>query len=230
MAKRPLGEKYEFELFFGLGATLTEEQDAMIQSIFDHKITFVDSKAGTGKTTIAIATAKQINAVLGKEAVYICAPINMKVLGYLPGDLNEKLAVYQQPLVDALFAINENPMQAIFHEEIDDYSNKNINDYAWIHFESPTFYRGINLKNKTVILDEAQNFTKADIKKILTRCSDDCKVIVIGHQMQCDLNNQSDSGFKPYMDWFETFDDVGYVTLTKNFRGTLSTHADNMPL
>lgn len=227
---RPKGKNYEFELFFGLGEKLTEEQEKMIESIFDHKITFVDSKAGTGKTTIAIGVARQLNAMFGMEAVYICSPINTKVMGYLPGTLEEKLSVYKQPLVDALLEINENPQQAIFLNDVDEFGGKGANQYAWIHFESPTFYRGINLKQKIIIIDEAQNFTKSDLKKILTRIDDNSKVIVIGHRLQCDLHNPNESGFVPYQEWFRTFDDVGYVTLTKNFRGKLSQHADDMPL
>ena len=230
---RPLGEHYEYELFYGLGEKMTEEQDKMVASIHEHKITFVNAKAGTGKTTMAVATAKQLYDMYGQEAVYICSPINMKVMGYLPGTLEEKLSVYKQPLVDALLEINENPQRAIYteaNEETKFNAKKDLNDYAWIHFDSPTFMRGINLKGKTIIIDEGQNFTKMELKKILTRCSDDCKVIVIGHDLQCDLMNPNLSGFIAYYEWFKTFDDVGYAELTKNFRGKLSQHADNLPL
>lgn len=227
---RPKGKNYEFEMFFGLGEKLTEEQEKMIELIFKHKIVFVDSRAGTGKTTIAVGVARQLNAMYGMEAVYICSPINTKVMGYLPGSLEEKLAVYKQPLVDALLEINENPQQAIFVQNVDEFGGKSANQYAWVHFESPTFYRGINLKSKVVIIDEMQNFTKAELKKILTRIDDNSKVICIGHRLQCDLHNPNDSGFVPYQEWFRGFNDVGYVTLTKNFRGELSQWADECPI
>lgn len=91
---------------------------------------------------------------------------------------------------------------------------------------SHVFARGINIKDKVVIIDEAQNFTRGELKKVLTRIHDDCKVIMIGHDNQCDLPNPRKSGFVPCVELFKTQPYVNICELTHNFRGELATHAD----
>ena len=91
-----------------------------------------------------------------------------------------------------------------------------------------TFLRGTNLKRKVIILDEAQNYTVADLKKTLTRCSDDCKVIVVGHDKQCDLKNKSTSGFIKYIEHFRNHERCEICELTINHRGWLSQFADEL--
>src|SRR5690606_40819775 len=71
---------------------------------------------------------------------------------------------------------------------------------AWEHPKSHIFARGKNIKDSTVIIAESQNFTKGEMKKILTRIHDSCTVIIEGHTGQNDLPNPSKSGFQPYID------------------------------
>jgi predicted ribonuclease YlaK len=89
-----------------------------------------------------------------------------------------------------------------------------------------TYLRGTNLKNKVVILDESQNYTVAELKKVLTRCHDSCKVIVIGHTGQIDISGGS--GFARYLMHFENEDRAAVCKLSTNHRGWLSTFADQL--
>jgi phosphate starvation-inducible PhoH-like protein len=208
----------ESELFYGL--KLTDEQREYVDSIFDNQLTIVNAKAGTGKTTLAVGAAK----IIAKPLYYIFAPVEEDALGYTPGDVEEKEAKYIQPLLDALKEIKEDHRFALHREEHPDHIKK----MAWVYAKSHVFARGTNIKNATVIIDEAQNFTRGDLKKILTRIHDTCKVIVIGHDGQCDLDDRSKSGFMPYIEHFRVKDYCKVVCLTKNFRGRLAKHADEL--
>ena len=91
------------------------------------------------------------------------------------------------------------------------------------------------IKRQGVIIDEAQNFTKAELKKTITRFHDDCFVVVIGHDKQCDLRKPELSGFIPMMELFISLGvekglKVGNVQLTKNFRGIISQVADELEI
>ena len=89
-----------------------------------------------------------------------------------------------------------------------------------------TYLRGVNLENKIVIIDEAQNFTVPQLKKILTRVCDNSKVIVSGQNRQCDLDDPSESGFVKYMDYFASEDRCAVCELTTSHRGWISWYAD----
>src|SRR5699024_8120889 len=178
----------ENNLLYGFAPKLTDEQRRYVDSIFDNQLTIVNAKAGTGKTTIAVACA----AVIGKPLTYIFSPVAERTMGFRPGSQSEKEAEYIEPLKSHVFA------------------------------------RGTNIKGHTVIIDEAQNFTRGELKKVLTRLHGDCTVIVIGHDGQNDLPNASTSGFLPYLDHFKDEPYVGVHELTVNFRGKLAQHADNL--
>lgn len=208
-------------LFFGLGPMLTDEQEEYVDSIFQNQLTIVDARAGTGKTTLAVAAAK----LLGKKLIYVFSPTEENKLGYRPGTTAEKEADYLQPLRDALIKINENPDKVIFNR---DNPSAVKNGSVWVYPQSHVFARGVNFENCTVIIDEAQNFIVPDLKKVLTRIHDDCKVIVIGHTGQCDLNDPSLSGFPRLIEHFRTKPYAKICHLTKNFRGRLSTDADEL--
>ena len=79
-----------------------------------------------------------------------------------------------------------------------------------------------------MIIDEAQNCTTAQLKKILTRVSKKAKVIVIGHELQCDLDNPNTSGFTAYINHFRGHDRVAICNLTTNHRGWISQYADEL--
>lgn len=218
------------ELFYGL--PLTDEQKVYANSIFDKRLTIVDARSGSGKTTVAVGCAKIIHEQAkkagnpnGKPLLYIFAPVQEKAMGYRPGNQREKEEEYLQPLKDALLEINENPAQVIFTEEM--LEGKASMDNVWVYAKSHIFARGTNIKDRVVIIDEAQNFTRGELKKVLTRIHDSCTVIIIGHRGQIDLPNESKSGFVPYMEYFDGKHYAQVLQLTKNFRGELAQDADD---
>jgi phosphate starvation-inducible protein PhoH and related proteins len=210
-------------LFFGFRDKLTHEQATYLDAIYNSKITFVNARSGSGKTTMAVGAAKLLNQPL----VYIFAPVEEDKMGFRPGDQREKEAEYLQPLKDALLEINENPEQAIYDPEIAEKAKNGV-DESWVFPMSHIFARGTNIKNCTVIITEAQNFTRGELKKILTRIHDTCTVIVEGHEGQIDLDDPRKSGFLPYMRHFAEEDYVSLVQLTVNFRGEISRKADEL--
>jgi predicted ribonuclease YlaK len=210
-------------LLFGFEPKLTDEQRTYVNSIFDNQLTIVNAKSGTGKTTLAVACAK----IIGKDLVYIFSPVQEKTLGFRPGSTKEKEHDYLIPLIDALHEINEDPNKAIYNEETMNSEALKRREF-WVFPMSHTFARGMNLKNKTVIIDETQNFTRGELKKVLTRIHDSCTVIMIGHDGQCDLPDPKKSGFVPYMEHFRNQPYANVCELSKNFRGHLAQHADEL--
>ncbi|UBH21905.1 PhoH family protein [Macrococcus armenti] len=211
-------------LLYGLRERMTDEQEAMVESILTNRLTIVNAKAGTGKTTIAVAMAKYLYETNGQRCVFLFGTPQERTLGYRPGTTAEKELEYLAPLIDALQECGEqDPLNII--QQAGDFVGS---DKKWIEARSHTFTRGTNLKGKTVIVEEAQNLTRGELKKVLTRISDDCTVIMIGHDGQCDLPKQSSSGFIPYLEHFRNEDYCEVITLTKSFRGDLAEHADKL--
>ena len=207
--------------------TLDDNQKKFVNAILnpDNTIVFCNAKAGTGKTTIAMGTADilvQHNEYEG--IVYICSAYGEKAQGYLPGSITEKSEVYFEPAYQAMIECNMRPHVCI---NSDSMVNQKYGD-AYVTLLTHTFLRGTNLKRKVIILDESQNYTVADLKKTLTRCSDDCKIIVIGHDEQCDLEDKSSSGFRKYIEHFRGHEHCEICELTINHRGWVSQFADEL--
>lgn len=215
-------KKSNDDIFYGL--VLNEEQEQLRETIMDdeHNVVIVDATAGSGKTMIAVACAN-ILCKSGKydSAVYIFPTVEEASLGYRPGNTTEKEADYLGPLHDALIKIRELPSQAISS----DISEKN--GTAWITARSATFMRGINLEKKVVIIDECQNMSVPIIKRIISRCYDNCKVIVLGCQAQTDVPLNK-SGFKQLIDHMEGFEGSKKCDLCISYRGNLAMHIDKL--
>lgn len=219
----------ENHLFFGMASKLTEEQRIFVDCMYSDKynIVFCNSPAGTGKTTLAVAVAKLLVAEKRQKGLlFTFSPVEEAKMGFRPGTQFEKEHEYTIPLRQALLEIKEKPEKVIFGPEIDP---KKINDGTqWVEAMTHTFARGMNITKKVVIIDEAQNWTTGQLKKLLTRCHDNCKVIVLGHTGQCDLQNPSTSGFQKYIDHYENHERAAVCNLTKNFRGWIARHADTL--
>ena len=207
-------------LLYGFAPKLTDEQREYVDSIFDNQLTIVNAKAGTGKTTLAVASA----AVIGKPLIYTFNPVEERTLGFTPGTTEAKESKYITPLIDALSEIGEDPRIALYREDNPDFMNKN----TWVRAMSHVYMRGINIKDSTLIIDEAQNMTRGDLKKVLTRVHNTTKVIMIGHTGQNDLTGSTVSGFEPYLEHFRNEPYAKVVELTHNFRGRLATKADEL--
>lgn len=208
----------ENTLFFGFRHTMTGEQHEYVNSMFDNQLTICNAVAGSGKTTLAVAAAK----LSGKKLVYIFAPVEESSMGYRPGTQKEKELDYLGGLYSSLIEIGENPNTAI-HDEYASHYTKAVK--AWVYPRSHVFARGTNIKDRFVIIDEAQNFTRQQLRKVLTRIHDDCIVCMIGHSGQCDIN-QADNGFVDYIEHYRSKDYAKVCKLTKNFRGQLANDAD----
>ena len=205
--------------------TLDDEQRAFVDAIRDKRktIIFCDAPAGTGKTTLAMGTANLLyhdkrNGLDG--IVYIVSPYGEQKQGYLPGSITEKSEVYYEPAYQAMIAVGLKPTVVVSHESM----TAKQKDEAYVKLLTHTYLRGTNLQKKVVILDESQNYTVPELKKVLTRIHDSCKVIVIGHTGQIDI--RGGSGFAKYMAWFDGHEKCAVCKLTTNHRGWLSTYAD----
>lgn len=211
--------------FFGLH--MDDEQKAFRDAIWDPEklVVMCDAKAGSGKTQIATMTAELLYRYGRYNGiVYITAPVQEEKIGFLPGTVQEKLSVYNEPFYQAALKANINVEQAL----VENVENQK-NGTAYIQCLSHNFLRGCNFENKVIIIDEAQNFYKDELKKVLTRMHDSCKVIVIGHTGQIDLYHRPEnSGFAKYIEHFRKVPWAAICKLTKNYRGMISSYADEL--
>lgn len=217
-----MAKKKNDDIFYGFN--LNKEQEVFKEAIMsdNNNVVIADATAGSGKTLLAVACA-HILCKTGKydSAVYIFPTVEEASLGYRPGNTTEKEADYLGPLYDALVKIRELPQQAISS----DISEKN--GTAWITARSATFMRGINLENKVVIIDECQNMSVPIIKRIISRCYDNCKIIVLGCQAQTDVPLNK-SGFKQLIEHMSVFEGCVKCELPISYRGKLAMHIDKL--
>lgn len=207
--------------------TLDEQQLVFANAIWnpDIDIVFCNAKAGTGKTTVATGVANMLVLYgLYNGIVYIMSPYGERKQGYLPGDITQKSSVYFEAFMQALLECNVNISTAVNDETM--VNQKNGSGY--ITCITDTYLRGTNLKNCVVIIDEAQNATLSQLKKILTRIGDHTKVVVIGHDQQCDLEDGDTSGFSRYIEHFRNQPRCAVCDLTENHRGWVSRWADEL--
>ena len=164
----------------------TENQRKMVALMDKNDMLFAVGPAGTGKTYTAVALA--VRALKEKEVrkIILTRPAveSGENLGFLPGDLKEKLDPYMQPLYDAL-------RDMIPHEKLESYIEKGV-----IQIAPLAFMRGRTLDNAFVILDEAQNTTHNQMKMFLTRMGKSAKFIITGDPGQIDLPRKQVSGLK----------------------------------
>lgn len=212
-------------MFYGM--ELDEDQASFANAIWDPEIdiVFANAKAGTGKTTIAVGVANLlIQYGVYDGMVYIMSPYGERKQGWLPGTITEKSSVYFEAFYQALINCNVNPNTAISTDSIANQKNGT----GYITCITDTFLRGSTLNNQVVIIDEAQNFTLPQLKKTLTRVGSNTKVIVIGHDLQCDLDDPTKSGFMKYLNHFFNHSRTAVCKLTKNYRGWISQFADEL--
>lgn len=215
-------------IFFGI--ELDDEQRAFRDAIYSNEndVVFCESPAGTGKTLISVATGVLMcEAGLYDGIVYIVSPTQEERIGFLPGDIKSKTQVYSEPIYDALLKINRSPERYIIDEDIESVKNGE----AFVRCVPHTYMRGINFSKKFVIIEEAQNMYFDDMRKVLTRCHDDCKVVVIGNKIQNDLLRHPErSGFVHYLSRFEIEPRCAVCELKTNHRGWISTVADSFAM
>ncbi len=183
----------------------TPNQKSLVKAFADKDLLFAVGPAGTGKTYTAIALA--VAALKEKEIKRIVltrpAVEAGEHLGFLPGDLKDKLDPYLQPLYDALFdMIPQRKLDQFFEERI-------------IEIAPLAFMRGRTLSNACVILDEAQNATVNQLKMFLTRMGKNSKFIVTGDMTQIDLPQKSHSGLQKAMHLLASVKGVSSIMFDK---------------
>lgn len=207
----PKSIKYsEGVLVHGVGGRLikaqTLNQRKMVEKMAKNDMLFAIGPAGTGKTYTAVALA--VKALKEKEArkIILTRPAveSGENLGFLPGDMKEKLDPYMQPLYDAL-------RDMIPSERLDSYLEKGI-----IQIAPLAFMRGRTLDNAFVILDEAQNTTHNQMKMFLTRMGKSAKFIITGDPGQTDLPRRQVSGLKEAMLTLKNVKGIAFVHLDDN--------------
>lgn len=206
---------------------LDEGQRNFVDAIWDKEnlIVLCNSVAGTGKSLLSVGTANLMYQY-GRYDGIVCVtfPCSEQKQGFLPGDISSKSEVYFEPIYQAMIKCGINPMTSVNTSSLVNQKNGD----GFITLLTSTYLRGTNFENKVVIIDEAQNGTVEELKKVLTRCSDTCKVIVTGHTGQIDLVNTSKSGFAKYIEHFSGQKRASICTLTENHRGWISSFADKL--
>ncbi len=162
----------------------SKKQSEYIKALKENDITIALGPAGTGKSFLAVSVAITMLMEKKVERVILSRPAVEagEKLGFLPGDMKEKVDPYLRPLYDALYDL-------FGYEKI----NKKI-ESGEIEIAPLAFMRGRTLKNSFAILDEAQNATTTQIKMFLTRIGENSKLVVNGDPSQVDLINKSQSG------------------------------------
>ena len=218
-----MAKKNNNDIFYGF--VLNEYQQKFVDAIMseEHNFILADATAGSGKTLLAVACA---NLLINrdnryKSAEFIFPVIEEGTLGYRPGDTKSKESDYLEPLYQALTKCNVIPGQAISS----DISEKN--GTAWLEAHSATFCRGVNYEKQVVIIDEAQNMSVPILKRVISRCYDNTKVIVLGCQAQTDIPINR-SGFKQLIDHMEGFEGYVKCELPISYRGKLAMHIDKL--
>jgi PhoH-like ATPase len=195
----------------------------------DIKLVTLVGKAGTGKTLLAIAAGLQKSV---EEGVYHKLLVSRPIfplgrdIGYLPGDIEEKLNPWMQPIYDNVelllgFSKAEKKEGRTYHELI---------DLGYIQIEPLTYIRGRSIPNQFMIIDEAQNLTPHEVKTIITRAGDNTKIVLTGDPYQID-NPYIDSvnnGLTTVVERFKDEAIAGHITLSKGERSALAELAANI--
>lgn len=176
-------------------------QSAFIESMGKSDLVFGTGPAGTGKTYLAVAYASMLLEKGEKKRIILSRPAVEagEKLGFLPGDMKEKIDPYLRPLYDALY-------EMLPAEKVENLIEKNTIEIAPL-----AFLRGRTLKNAIIILDEAQNTTPEQMKMTLTRIGEGSKMIITGDPSQIDLAKGQKSGLKDALDTLYNVDDMSVV-------------------
>ena len=205
------------------------EQTFAVDALSNDNIRLVSmtGKAGTGKTLLALASALHVRKHY--RQIYIARPIvplSNKDIGYLPGDVESKLAPYMQPLWDNLKVIQDQYSETDKHYQI----IENMLKDEKLVIEALSYIRGRSLQRIFFIVDEAQNLTPHEIKTIITRAGEGSKIVFTGDVYQIDhpyLDGQS-NGLSYLIDRFKGQKLYAHINLEKGERSELAELASNL--
>lgn len=176
-------------------------QAKYIEAMYNNQLVFGVGPAGTGKTYLAIAMAVAMLEAGRVERIILSRPALEagEKIGFLPGELRDKMDPYMRPLYDALYDV-------VAHDKI----NKQIISEE-IEIAPLAFMRGRSLNNAFVILDEAQNSTSKQMLMFLTRLGNNSRMVITGDPGQIDLGKGEVSGLVESRDILQGVDDVGFI-------------------
>jgi len=181
----------------------SENQQRLVEAYNNHDMVFAVGPAGTGKTYLSIALAvKALKEKTAKKIILSRPAVEAgEKLGFLPGDMKDKIDPYLQPLYDAL----EDMLPQV---KLQDMMEKHV-----IQIAPLAFMRGRTLNDAVVILDEAQNTTPAQIRMFLTRMGWNTKMIITGDMTQIDLPHSQKSGLIEALHILNNVEGIGVVNL-----------------
>ncbi len=198
------GGKVEIKTRKKLVEPRTEAQKAYVTSLFAKELAFGIGPAGTGKTYLAVAVA--VNMFIGGhvDRIILSRPAVEagERLGFLPGDMKDKVDPYMQPLYDALNDFLPGKQVAKLIEE------------KKIEIAPLAFMRGRTLSNAFVVLDEAQNATTMQMKMFLTRLGEGSRMVITGDRTQVDLPRGVPSGLSDAENLLKSIDDIAFNYFT----------------
>lgn len=181
----------------------SDNQQKLVDAFENNDMIFATGPAGTGKTYLSIALAVRALKEKAIRKIILSRPAVEagEKLGFLPGDMKDKIDPYLQPLYDAL----EDMLPAV---KLQDMMEKNI-----IQIAPLAFMRGRTLSDAVVILDEAQNTTTAQLRMFLTRMGWNTKMVITGDMTQIDLPRGQRSGLAESLDILKNVEGIGFVSL-----------------
>jgi PhoH-like ATPase len=218
------------EGIFGIRPRNKEQHYALDLLLNDEiKLVTLVGKAGTGKTLLAIAAGLQKTVEDGIfQKLLVSRPVFPlgRDLGFLPGDVEEKLNPWMQPIYDNVELL----LNFSRNDKKEGRSYKELMDLGYVQVEPLTYIRGRSIPNQYMIIDEAQNLTPHEVKTIITRVGDNTKIVLTGDPYQIDnpYIDASNNGLTTVVERFKGEPIAGHVTLTKGERSALAELASNI--
>ncbi|MCR5605552.1 MAG: PhoH family protein [Treponema sp.] len=179
----------------------SQNQLELIESFRNYDMVFAEGPAGSGKTFLAVAVALELVLTHKKRGIVLTRPIVEagESLGYLPGNLEDKINPYLRPLYDSMNSILTRDMV------------KRMVESEVIEMAPLAYMRGRTLNDSVIILDEAQNTTKEQMKMFLTRMGENSKIFVTGDITQIDLPSRIPSGLIDAMEVLKSVSDIKMI-------------------